>query len=486
MKIPHKNQKKMKLKVFLVIVLLLCLHRIYSQNTSIHFLSEESSHVIMYKPIDNAYNNFYPTDTIILNANLQSTCSVDTDDWAIVKCFIPGKAAFNIFIEKGDSVNVINTNSDIIFTGKNAAGNELDLYAEDVSIANLVDSILTTKNKMQIEQMIDNPGSVLQRTGVISRLKSMHLNKEISLSCYYYLYKRMYYKIHSQLLNIFRSLLKNDPQNDSIRYYGNKAILNVFMDDHIMKNDIGDLCATSYYALYYQLNETEKKDLIEGDKTFLGPYSYAGLMLDNIRLPFLFGAFILQYQYGVYEFDREIMYKYLEEKYPQSESLQIIKRFRNEELRDAIPTKITYIDSESVRKLSDFQKLSLFKNKYVFIDIWASWCIPCRIEFSHNKELDVLLSRYPNLEKLYISIDESKDNWEKAIATLRLSGYHLQASSELLEFLKRDVYPSGRIFVPKYILLAPNGEIINTDMPRPSSIDDLKAEFDKLINDKTK
>ena len=34
------------------------------------------------------------------------------------------------------------------------------------------------------------------------------------------------------------------------------------------------------------------------------------------------------------------------------------------------------------------RSLEEFKGKYVFIDVWASWCYPCRKEFPHLQELE--------------------------------------------------------------------------------------------------
>ena len=50
-------------------VILLSVQAVYSQNSFIEFLSEVETPVIVYRPIDNGHNEYYPTDTIQLKTN---------------------------------------------------------------------------------------------------------------------------------------------------------------------------------------------------------------------------------------------------------------------------------------------------------------------------------------------------------------------------------------------------------------------------------
>ncbi|MDD3990082.1 MAG: TlpA disulfide reductase family protein, partial [Bacteroidales bacterium] len=59
--------------------------------------------------------------------------------------------------------------------------------------------------------------------------------------------------------------------------------------------------------------------------------------------------------------------------------------------------------------------LSDFKGKYVILDFWASWCVPCR---KSNPHLKALYEKYKDkgLEVICISDDDSKpDKWREAV-----------------------------------------------------------------------
>lgn len=56
----------------------------------------------------------------------------------------------------------------------------------------------------------------------------------------------------------------------------------------------------------------------------------------------------------------------------------------------------------------------LQKNEYVLIDVWASWCTPCR---AGNRKLAPVYDRLKKkgIEFVSISVDENRNAWEKAV-----------------------------------------------------------------------
>lgn len=486
-------------RIFLCLLLSVITHVAFSQGI-IEFISEKDTEVTIFKPIDEAYNNFYPTDTIKLTKDEKQIYHVDVADWAIIKCQIPKKMKLDIFIERDDTICVINRKQDIvfknniiyesgiIFKGANAAANEysyLYILAKEQKIRALVDSIFKTKNIKLIDEVVTNPQLMVRSLGIVEKIDSMYVNKQISSNCYNYLHKNLDYRLRSMLLRGLDDYCYQGDINDSIQtHYKNRIIDEISIDNSDMRSTIGNMFVSNFYwRLYTQLDNDIKECMIAkyGKETFGSYYISSLLAPKKIQLNLLFDALLLDYIHKNNSFNHFKMFEYLNCKYPESESVQILKKFVEEEAKDTIPVQTTFLDSIPINSFSDIQQLESFKGKYLFIDIWASWCVPCRAEFSHNKQLNALLEQYPNVSKLYISVDDKETDWKKAIEAMRISGYHVRASDRLSEYLIKEVYQSGRITVPRYILIDSTGKILNSDLPRPSSIEKLKSELNKFL-----
>lgn len=121
--------------------------------------------------------------------------------------------------------------------------------------------------------------------------------------------------------------------------------------------------------------------------------------------------------------------------------------------------------------------LPQFKGKLVFLDFWASWCSPCRGEMPSEAKL-INLYKGEKIVFLYISIDKSIDDWEKACKeeNFNKSNSFLLLNSDKAPFVEK--YKINTI--PRYLLVGKNGEIINSDAPRPSE-SKLKDLIDKNL-----
>jgi thiol-disulfide isomerase/thioredoxin len=140
--------------------------------------------------------------------------------------------------------------------------------------------------------------------------------------------------------------------------------------------------------------------------------------------------------------------------------------------------EIKYLDSsQRITKLDSL--IGLFRGKSIFIDIWATWCYPCRQEFAFNGYIDSILNQN-GIVRICISIDNPMliETWKKTIARFNLQGYQVLAAKPLVDEIRRNLYNAGEDFlIPRYILIDRNGRVAEKDAFRPSSGKMLKAQI---------
>jgi len=478
----------MKIKIIIIILLTLgMIFSIHSQNTSIEFSSSENTSVIIYRPMDDNYNKYCPTDTIVFAPGQKVNRNFDITNWAVVKCIIPKKDIFHIYIEKGDSIRLKLVQSKLVFEGNNVAGHQFSYQyniLKEYHCKQYINTLFQSKDSVLINRIIDNPRLLVQDTRYYEQLDSIYQAKLITEKCYLYNRNELDYLIRSKLLEKYvDSISRGIQPKDRLHSKIERIVQNVSKDENVSSYISGSYYIYTYNSyLYRQLDEKSKVALLQNkSKDTFGPYQQCLVCHGRSQLSVLFAAFNIQFQYGYNEFDRKKMYQYLTTTFPGSQSVEVLKRQMANELQDTLPVNAVFLDGSTIRTFSDITKNEKLKNKIIFIDVWASWCMPCRAEFSHNKKLESLLGQYPNIEKLYITIDKDTQSWKNAIQTLKLSGYHLLASKELLERLKKEVYESNAITVPKYILVDYQGNILSGNLPRPSDIEGLKVTLNQLI-----
>jgi thiol-disulfide isomerase/thioredoxin len=123
----------------------------------------------------------------------------------------------------------------------------------------------------------------------------------------------------------------------------------------------------------------------------------------------------------------------------------------------------------------DIVQMKDFRGKYVLLDFWASWCIPCLDEFPHMKELYNTYSR-ENFEIVAISIEEDSLRWRQTIQRFDNPWPQLYGGNSFQQETFR-AYRGGGI--PFYILVGPDGNIIRYNDIRPSF--NLPQVLDSLI-----
>jgi len=121
-------------------------------------------------------------------------------------------------------------------------------------------------------------------------------------------------------------------------------------------------------------------------------------------------------------------------------------------------------DFKFINSEGKYNSLKDFRGKYLYIDIWATWCRPC-------------IKEIPNIEKLKeefgstisiisIAFRDDKERWKEMIESKNMKGIQLFASDNNADFFHfYDVWNGG---LPRFILLDKEGKIIESNAKRPS------------------
>lgn len=130
--------------------------------------------------------------------------------------------------------------------------------------------------------------------------------------------------------------------------------------------------------------------------------------------------------------------------------------------------------------------LSDLKGKNVYLDVWATWCAPCKAEIPSLKKLE---HDYEGKNIAFVSMsidddrthggswDKAKADWKEMVADMELGGIQIYAPKGWQSQFVRDYKING---IPRFILIDTEGKIVDANAPRPSS-DKIRTALDGLL-----
>ncbi len=121
--------------------------------------------------------------------------------------------------------------------------------------------------------------------------------------------------------------------------------------------------------------------------------------------------------------------------------------------------------------------LSSTSGKYVLLDFWASWCVPCRQAIPHWKEL---YNKYQDngLEIVGITNDSRWGDWRKALEQENMPWIQVADDFPVKNMPARIATQYMIPFLPSYTLLDPTGKILLHNAPK----EDITKEIEARLN----
>ncbi|MBY0244680.1 MAG: TlpA family protein disulfide reductase [Sphingobacteriaceae bacterium] len=422
----------------------------------------------------------------VLSTNWTSI-PIQPDSTFILKFYIPNKQSVNIennqvFCEPGDSIYVDIKGDQLRFMGKNAAhynyyanfmafdklNKEVEIEEREKLENGLGSDLLVYKNK-KYEVYLKRKAFLDE---YCSKYQCSKQFEEWAFAQIFYLY---IYSLSSE----YRSVKNEDSKIE--RAYFENLNLTVLQNEKYTNSFNYFLGLNTFLECYLAKSTTNEKISVTLKKQFnFIKSNFTATTKDILLVNLLQGYF--EKKDAEYELAIDTIYK-------ESQSIFTNKNYY-EELR---PFYIKYKsfnflwDKDSTITLKNSEEKDVFltklfnsyKGNIVFLDFWASWCQPCRMEMPYSKELEKIYES-KKIKFIYLSKDKEFNAWQKALKDESMSKENnFILNKKATQFFQNNIDLS---LIPRYVILDKNGKIIHGDAPRPSD-PKLKKLLDKLLEE---
>jgi thiol-disulfide isomerase/thioredoxin len=120
-----------------------------------------------------------------------------------------------------------------------------------------------------------------------------------------------------------------------------------------------------------------------------------------------------------------------------------------------------------------------FKNKIVYVDMWATWCHPCRQELQQTKNVKAFekFAAENDIVILYICCDNDGGKWKSFISANKLNGYHILINKHIEqdfhttygEWQKRKGGMKKSLYLPRHLIIDSNGAVTDSSAKHQGS-----------------
>ena len=178
-----------------------------------------------------------------------------------------------------------------------------------------------------------------------------------------------------------------------------------------------------------------------------------------------------------------IIFKRFKQKYPHNE---FINQFAstvnevNEKQKFKLTEKMIFAKNNGEDLTSFDEILALTKGKTVLLDMWGTWCAPCREDMEKYGKKIKTYFKDKGLDYVYIANYDSQNKikWKELIAYFNLEGLHVLANDKLTTDIMTKTKGAG---FPTYIIIKKDGTFELIEDGLPEDITELFEHIDKLL-----
>ena len=135
---------------------------------------------------------------------------------------------------------------------------------------------------------------------------------------------------------------------------------------------------------------------------------------------------------------------------------------------DVLQNGELWVVSTTGDSLAFVDVLSKYRGRYLYVDLWASWCAPCRAVMPASEALREEF-RDQAVAFMYLAIRDTPRKWELAVRQEGLTdhdGNYLALNADTAPYLKE----LGVRSIPRYLLYGPNGQLVHRNADPPQLI----------------
>jgi thiol-disulfide isomerase/thioredoxin len=147
------------------------------------------------------------------------------------------------------------------------------------------------------------------------------------------------------------------------------------------------------------------------------------------------------------------------------------------EIKDTLTRQFFFLP-DSIKTFK--QLISVFKGQTVLLDMWGTWCSPCRKEIKNNSAALKKHFAGKDIKFLYVANhDVGKEKaWKELIAFYQIDGYHLLAKTSMTYDIMKQIQSQE---YPTYVVIDKYGNFEKSRAGYPMKRDVLIRQIEEAL-----